>query len=539
MNRTRIGLALASALLIAGCGAGPTSDDAGALDGATPGDGALDGAPGDGALDGATPGDGGACTPGSCPPGQMCSTEGLCIDETCTPDCGGRTCGLDPVCGRSCGDCPPGQECLVGGTCDACASDMDCFESPRGARCDTDSGLCSHQCTTDAHCAADPFGAVCDTGSGFCVECFADVDCADGRLCDTDNVCRFCRSDADCSDGDNPYCDRVGPIDLCLPCRTAADCDAGFGCAPGACLPGCTDDTECSGRCHPTVGLCAECVTDVDCSDGRTCSPGGDCLECASDADCASSPSGFVCHRSGFCGGCRDHRDCVGNPDGEQCNPVSGTCAECVPGDLCAGRPCGDGADGCGGIISCGSCGTTGTCSADGSDCACPADAIDLATPDDTAATAQDLGSLTDDPDSRFEELRTIHDDADEDWYTMHVEDTGFLGNPSVSVLLFLLQPDDSSSWNLGEDTSQYELSVFYSCDAGGDAHTCERSSVGFTDPVHGPGCIEVGAYGLYPWVILDSSCSTTDDSGTVLIRVRKTERQGRCDFYDFKLGVY
>ena len=35
--------------------------------------------------------------------------DGVCQDAACVPDCGGVTCGPDPVCGTSCGVCPPVQ----------------------------------------------------------------------------------------------------------------------------------------------------------------------------------------------------------------------------------------------------------------------------------------------------------------------------------------------------------------------------------------------------------------------------------------------
>ena len=49
-----------------------------------------------------------------CPPG--CGAEEVCNDETglcdCTPECGDRECGLDPVCGvEDCGTCPEGETC--------------------------------------------------------------------------------------------------------------------------------------------------------------------------------------------------------------------------------------------------------------------------------------------------------------------------------------------------------------------------------------------------------------------------------------------
>lgn len=44
-----------------------------------------------------------------CEDGQQCD-RGFCVDIPCVPDCSGRSCGPDPVCGTSCGGCA--------GTCD-------------------------------------------------------------------------------------------------------------------------------------------------------------------------------------------------------------------------------------------------------------------------------------------------------------------------------------------------------------------------------------------------------------------------------------
>jgi hypothetical protein len=41
----------------------------------------------------------------------------LCKAQACIPVCGGRTCGLDPVCGASCGTCPPDTICIFLGFC--------------------------------------------------------------------------------------------------------------------------------------------------------------------------------------------------------------------------------------------------------------------------------------------------------------------------------------------------------------------------------------------------------------------------------------
>lgn len=47
--------------------------------------------------------------------GHYCDfTVRRCKQVTCTPDCGGRECGPDPVCQTSCGTCDQGHDCIEG-----------------------------------------------------------------------------------------------------------------------------------------------------------------------------------------------------------------------------------------------------------------------------------------------------------------------------------------------------------------------------------------------------------------------------------------
>lgn len=43
-------------------------------------------------------------TQANCAPGESCD-RGVCLPDMCVPDCTGRTCGPDPICGQSCGPC--------------------------------------------------------------------------------------------------------------------------------------------------------------------------------------------------------------------------------------------------------------------------------------------------------------------------------------------------------------------------------------------------------------------------------------------------
>ncbi|OQC35519.1 MAG: Serine/threonine-protein kinase pkn1 [Deltaproteobacteria bacterium ADurb.Bin058] len=55
---------------------------------------------------------------GQCPEGKTCNSEGQCVAEGCVPACGERKCGVDPVCGTlSCGECEANYECDDDGQC--------------------------------------------------------------------------------------------------------------------------------------------------------------------------------------------------------------------------------------------------------------------------------------------------------------------------------------------------------------------------------------------------------------------------------------
>src|SRR5262245_54298702 len=76
---------------------------------------------------------------------------------TCTPECTGRTCGPDPICGRSCGTCGNNESCSNAGQCEpncvgGCGA-RECGVDPCGASC----GTCGQ-------------GSSCEQMSGMCVE---------------------------------------------------------------------------------------------------------------------------------------------------------------------------------------------------------------------------------------------------------------------------------------------------------------------------------------------------------------------------------
>lgn len=56
---------------------------------------------------------------GTCSSSETCNADVGQCEPVCVPDCSGRTCGLDPICGVSCGACGSGESCSDAGVCQA------------------------------------------------------------------------------------------------------------------------------------------------------------------------------------------------------------------------------------------------------------------------------------------------------------------------------------------------------------------------------------------------------------------------------------
>ena len=97
-----------------------------------------------------------------CDPDERCEG-GVCLNDTCVPECGTRTCGPDPVCGSSCGSCagtcssagqcllPEGPVMTVELSWSATSRDLDLYVSRSGTLCEADScyyGTCTATSTS-------------------------------------------------------------------------------------------------------------------------------------------------------------------------------------------------------------------------------------------------------------------------------------------------------------------------------------------------------------------------------------------------------
>jgi len=121
--------------------------------------------------------------------GRDCANDGLICDDTggyatcgpCVPDCSGRQCGPDPVCGQSCGTCM--------GSTDVCRQDTGiCEDVCAGKECGTFEGIYCGECTGATE--------VCRQNTGICEDVCADRQCGSvegiscGSCLGSTEVCR-------------------------------------------------------------------------------------------------------------------------------------------------------------------------------------------------------------------------------------------------------------------------------------------------------------------------------------------------------------
>lgn len=365
-------------------------------------------------------GPGGTPAP-SCAPGQACGQTASC-PSACGPAapcaagyyCGaGGGCAARKVSGNPCG---AGAECVAAFCADGLCCESDCQGTPCRS-CDFPGylGLClphawgfpgscpgAYACRADGLCASGPCGddrdckasAYCAGASG-CLplkaqgascartrECAAGLDCVDGFCCNSTcaGSCRACNlggAAGSCSfiqAGQDPFgecpgglaCDGTGACHAS--CIGAAQCESGFLCQLGACIPGkalgvgCADAGECAstfcidGVCcdRPCSGACRSCIVagrsgacsaspagtdpEGDCAGGLACTGllpdgGSGCrTACAIASDCEM---GFGCAD----GGCIALRATGAVCDGGvQCQ--SGFCADGVCCSALCDRPC-------------------------------------------------------------------------------------------------------------------------------------------------------------------------------------------------------
>ena len=187
------------------------------------------------------------------------------------------------------------------------------------------------------------------------------------------------------------------------------------------------------------------------------------------------------------------------------------------------GAMCGAPDDGCGTTLDCGTC-ASGAC-VDGR-CSCAPDPHEPA--NDSRSNAPSFGSYDDSedpPDGVVGDL-SLDEETDVDWMRFSIVDGNDFGNPELTVTL-----DRVPS---GAD---YRLSAFYVCGGGTDASTC---SMGSSDNEVGRGCSASTGTAGSAVVAIATECEhlSTDESGTLYVRVRASTWGGSCEPYRVRLRV-
>jgi hypothetical protein len=242
---------------------------------------------------------------GTCPtdrPNCNAAT-GLCSGGTCTPNCAGRECGMDPVCGtQSCGTCPTDRP-----------------------NCSAASGVCSGTtCTPDCggrECGMDPVCGTLPCGS-----------CGTGETCSASGTC------TPTSDPCASYwtCETCSPIGGCGWCETTWTCMSGtaWGPSTGSCASWRFNPSECGDDCTP-------CVRDTDCPAGGSClrrycdgaaacyATGSSLCPLVGGEPCPEVSAYEICSSSDQCG---PYADCLRFADGSTfCMRRCSVDADCPP----------------------------------------------------------------------------------------------------------------------------------------------------------------------------------------------------------------
>jgi hypothetical protein len=142
-----------------------------------------------------------------------------------------------------------------------------------------------------------------------------------------------------------------------------------------------------------------------------------------------------------------------------------------------------------------------------------PCDGPDKQEPNDTKDTARDMGSFTDEPDSKLQIDMTVHSSSDVDWFKFKVLDRGFGGDPIVTI----------------SAPEGYEVTTWFTCLQGSVKSFECRSSKEIDDPDFPgvKGCQNEQPSGA---VTSTTDCDASeDDDGLMYLRVKKLDRSNTC----------
>jgi hypothetical protein len=307
---------------------------------------------------------GGQLNCGACPAGQVCGGGGVPYQCGQSTPCKPLTCAGQ---GISCG--PAGDGCGGELQCGACTTPNTCGGGGVPGQCGAPPPKACVPLTCQAlHFACGP----AEDGCGHAIQCGG---CPAGQVCGGGGVPGQCGG---------PSCSPKNCAVQGVQCGPAGD-----GCGHAIDCGSCPAPLKCGGGGVP--GVCGEpkppaCVPKTCAQIGYVCGAAGD--GCGGTLDCGKCASGQICGGGGVpgqCGGpkckaktcaqlglqcgpggdgCGNVLDCGTCPDPLRCGGagVHGVCGmpeagACVPRSCAeADYECGTAADGCGGLVECGTC---------------------------------------------------------------------------------------------------------------------------------------------------------------------------------------
>jgi len=156
----------------------------------------------------------------------FCTDDGYCVAQ-CTEDA----------------DCPIGLQCIEGL----------CLEPGTVSRPGMRPGYCGDAaiCAGDEYCA--PSRCCLPTGGS---NCCADIDCAEGQVCDTE--LHECVTPAEDAGTDVPDGTTDGPPPPPPQCTSNAECPDFYLCIDAVCKLPCTTSAECGAGCECVGGFCTD-----------------------------------------------------------------------------------------------------------------------------------------------------------------------------------------------------------------------------------------------------------------------------------------
>lgn len=203
----------------------------------------------------------------------------------------------------------------------------------------------------------------------------------------------------------------------------------------------------------------------------------------------------------------------------------------CVPRTCDSlGFECGEGDDGCGGPLDCGTCDEEAAVCSEDNVCFCESDDGEPNQNRLQADGAEPLATLRDNPDA--DRSWTIHNfhsvDDNEDWFRINIDDRGLAGGAPPDITVDLTGIPEGSD---------YDLRAYFTCNEGENDTDCD---LGIADNELGRGCASTNDGSDDERVVVDAKCGRelAGDDGVLYVRIQNVGGVAACAPYTLRVRV-